>query len=152
MRVRWSQRSLQYLRAIGAFIAQDNPGGARRWVARLQDRARRAAPVPYSGRKVPEVEREDIREVFLSSYRILYQVFPDHIETRRWRRGGPDLLGVELEALRNLVVLADGLDEEPSRAAKQAAILLQTEKELYAGTCVSFSIPLLEESHENLDR
>ena len=80
MKVRWTQRSIQDLRAIGTFISQDNPGGARRWVARLRERARRAAPLPYSGRQVPELDREDVREVFLGSYRIVYRIFPDFIE------------------------------------------------------------------------
>lgn len=52
---------------------------ARRWVERLRQRARDAAELPSSGRKVPEVGREDIREVFVRSYRIVYRVCPDEI-------------------------------------------------------------------------
>jgi len=80
LKVRWTRRALQDLRAIGDFIGQDSPGAARRWVARLQERARKAAPFPQAGRRVPELGREDVREVFLGSYRIVYRVFPKYIE------------------------------------------------------------------------
>ena len=80
MKVRWTQRSIQDLRDIGDFIAQDKPGAARRWIARLQERARNVAPVPLSGRKVPELDRDDVREVLLGNYRIVYRLFPKHIE------------------------------------------------------------------------
>jgi toxin ParE1/3/4 len=80
VRVRWTSRSIQDLREIGAFIARDNPNAARRWVARLKERAWKAAPFPYGGRIVPELNREDVREVFLKSYRIVYRIFPDFIE------------------------------------------------------------------------
>jgi toxin ParE1/3/4 len=80
MRVRWTGRALRDLRSIAAYISKDNPSAARRWVARLRERARKAAPFPYAGRKVPEFDRDDVREVFLGNYRILYRIFPDAIE------------------------------------------------------------------------
>lgn len=80
MRIRWTQRAAQDLREIGVFIARDQPTAARRWVARLRERARKAAPTPQAGRKVPELNREDVREVFLGSYRIVYQIYPDFID------------------------------------------------------------------------
>ena len=80
MKVRWTQRSIQDLRDIGNFIAKDKPGAARRWVARLQERARKAALVPLAGRRVPELDREDVREVLLGNYRIVYRPYPKYIE------------------------------------------------------------------------
>ena len=80
MRVRWTRQAAQDLQAIGAFIAQDKPGAARRWVARLQERARHAAPTPRAGSKVPELDREDVREVLVGSYRIVYRIYPDFID------------------------------------------------------------------------
>jgi toxin ParE1/3/4 len=79
VKIRWTRQAAQDLQAIGDFIASDSPGAARRWVARLQERARHAAPAPFSGRRVPELEREDVREVILGGYRIVYRVFPDFI-------------------------------------------------------------------------
>jgi toxin ParE1/3/4 len=80
MRVRWTRRALADLREIGIYIRSDNPDAARRWVARLRDRAVQAAEAPRSGRVVPEFGRADLREVFLRSYRIVYAVHDDGIE------------------------------------------------------------------------
>ena len=79
-RVLWTQRSIEDLRAIGRYIAEDDPRAARQWVERLRQRATEAAATPKAGRRVPEVEREDIREVLLRSYRIVYRVVRDGIE------------------------------------------------------------------------
>lgn len=78
-RVRWTQRALRDLLALGEFIAQDNPGAARAWVERLRERALIAAQAPKAGRKVPEIDRDDIRETFLRSYRIVYRVVANAI-------------------------------------------------------------------------
>lgn len=72
-------RALQDLDAIRRYIARDNPDAARRWVSRLQGRARAAALAPLAARIVPEVGAEDVREVFLRSYRIVYRVRGDEL-------------------------------------------------------------------------
>jgi len=79
MKIRWLPRALRDLDAIRRFIARDNPVAARRWVAWLQARARTAASVPLAGRVVPELDRADVREVFLRSYRIVYRVLDDEM-------------------------------------------------------------------------
>lgn len=73
-RLRWSHRARDDLRAIGRYIAADDPRAARLWVERLRKRAQLAAVTPDGGRVVPELGRVDIREVFLRTYRIVYQV------------------------------------------------------------------------------
>jgi addiction module RelE/StbE family toxin len=80
VKVRWSRRSLRDLREIGAFIRRDNPPAARRWVHQLQERARKAATMPRSGRVVPELGLDDVREVFLGNYRIVYRLSEEGIE------------------------------------------------------------------------
>ncbi|WNG32393.1 type II toxin-antitoxin system RelE/ParE family toxin [Archangium minus] len=79
-RVRWTHRAVEDLRAIGRYIAEDDPRAARQWIERLRQRAHEAASTPKAGRRVPEVDREDIREVLLRSYRIVYRVARDGIE------------------------------------------------------------------------
>ncbi len=59
---------------IGRFIARDKPGAARRWVGRLQRKAREAITAPRVGRRVPELGRDDVRELLLRSYRIVYRI------------------------------------------------------------------------------
>lgn len=72
--LRWTDRAVADLEEIGDFIARDKPAAARAWVGRLQERARAAATTPQAGRVVPELGRQDIREVILRSYRIVYRV------------------------------------------------------------------------------
>ena len=74
MILRWTDRARRDLLAIGRYMARDNPAAARQWVERLRERARQAATTPQAGRMVPELRREDIREVFLRTYRIVYRV------------------------------------------------------------------------------
>lgn len=74
MRLRWTAHARQDLLEIGRYIARDDRQAARRWVQSLRERAQKAAEVPGTGRIVPEFRREDLREVLLRSYRIVYQV------------------------------------------------------------------------------
>jgi toxin ParE1/3/4 len=73
-RTAWSRRAAADLVEIGDFIAEDDPAAARRWVERLRARAALAALTPLAGRRVPELDRDDVREVFVRSYRIVYRV------------------------------------------------------------------------------
>jgi toxin ParE1/3/4 len=47
---------------------------------KIQARARRAARFPRSGRVVPELRREDVREVIQGNYRIVYRVTKVSVE------------------------------------------------------------------------
>ena len=73
-KLRWTDRSRRDLLEIGRFIARDKPGAARRWVARLRQRALQAAQHPDSGRQVPELARSDVREIIEAGYRIVYRL------------------------------------------------------------------------------
>lgn len=78
--VRWTDRAISDLEAIGDHIARDNPDAARRWVARLVGVAEAAAAFPEAGRRVPEVAREDVRERFLQTYRGVYRTSDSGID------------------------------------------------------------------------
>ena len=73
-RVTWSPRALSDLEAIAAYIAADSPSYAKAVVRRVISSTRTLARFPQSGRVVPEFGRNDIRELFAYSYRIIYQV------------------------------------------------------------------------------
>ena len=74
MRWKLSLQAKADLRRIGHRIARDNPEVAVAWVHKLQDRARLAGQAPWQGRKVPEIDREDVREAIVGNYRIVYIV------------------------------------------------------------------------------
>jgi toxin ParE1/3/4 len=74
MKTRFSPRARTDLRRIASRIAIDNPKAALRWVQKLEQRARLAGRSPGLGRKVPEVDRQDVREAIVGNYRIVYIV------------------------------------------------------------------------------
>jgi toxin ParE1/3/4 len=76
----WSKRARADLEAIGDYIAMDDPVAAERWVGKLMEKAKLAAQVPRLGRGVPELGREDLREVLLRSYRIVYRIRGDEVQ------------------------------------------------------------------------
>jgi len=70
----WSERAERDLIEIADYIALEDPAAALRWIDRLRERARRAAALPHAGRRVPEMDRDDLREVLLRSYRLIYRI------------------------------------------------------------------------------
>lgn len=68
----WTDRALRDIEAIGDHIGRDSPAAASSWVARLCRAAANAGVTPLGGRCVPELGRQDIREVFLRTYRVVY--------------------------------------------------------------------------------
>lgn len=79
MKLKWSETASRDLLSIRRYIAEDNPNAAKNWIARLRSRAGDAVHAPLAGRKVPELFRDDVREVIEGNYRIVYQVHNDHI-------------------------------------------------------------------------
>ena len=80
MKVHWTETAEDHLAAIYAYIARDSPEYALRMVDRLTRRSQQITGFPLSGRKVPEYEMEQIREVIEGAYRIIYHIKPDQID------------------------------------------------------------------------
>ena len=80
MKVRWTHTAVRHLSAIHDYIAQDSPIYARRMVDRLTRRSQQIVTFPYSGRKVPEYEADDIREIIEASYRLIYRIQDNQID------------------------------------------------------------------------
>lgn len=79
MMVKWTTYALADLQDIRDYIANDSERYASVVVDRILVRVVQLEAFPMSGQMVPEYGREDIREIFLHSYRIIHQVLPDHI-------------------------------------------------------------------------
>ena len=75
----WSRRARRDVRKTGDFIARDKPEAAARWVHRIVGAVGRLALFPGSGRTVPEIGRDDVREIIFDGYRIVYQIHKDTI-------------------------------------------------------------------------
>jgi plasmid stabilization system protein ParE len=87
MKVIWTPRAQQRLQEIHNHIAQDQPGNATRWIARVLDRGEQIADQPRSGRMVPEYGRETVRETFEGDYRIIYRIRSQQVDVLTVRHG-----------------------------------------------------------------
>ncbi|MBI2901096.1 MAG: type II toxin-antitoxin system RelE/ParE family toxin [Planctomycetes bacterium] len=76
----WTPQALDDLDAVCLFIARDSPRVAQTFAGRAFQAADRLALFPRSGRVVPELGIEDVREVFLQAYRIIYRVRGERAE------------------------------------------------------------------------
>jgi toxin ParE1/3/4 len=79
-RIVWSPQALADVDAICAFIARDAPRHAESVAARIVRAAERLAQFPRSGRIVPELARDDFRETFVLSYRVIYRLRNGDVE------------------------------------------------------------------------
>lgn len=72
--VRWTDQAADDVRAIREFIERDSPRYGRLVAERLFDATQRLEVFPLSGRIVPELGRDDVREIILGEYRIVYRL------------------------------------------------------------------------------
>ena len=93
MKASWTRRAELELDDIVAYIAADDPIAAIAWGERLIDRADAVAKAKYSGRVVPELELDHIREVFVGTYRIVYRVLSHGIRVQSVFEGHRQLPG-----------------------------------------------------------
>jgi toxin ParE1/3/4 len=73
-RVVWSPRAVDDLEAVAQYIAADSTAYAAAVVKTILNTARNFSRFPFSGREVPELGDESIREWFAYSYRVIYRV------------------------------------------------------------------------------
>ena len=92
MTVHWTETAQDHLDAIYAYIAQDSPEYALRMIDRLTQRSRQIAESPFSGRRVPEYDMDQIREVIEGSYRIIYHIKPDQVDVIAVLHGARNVL------------------------------------------------------------
>jgi len=76
-RVILSPKAVSDLEAIVRYIDRSNSKAAKRVGRSLLDKAKELKQFPLKGKKVPEFDRPDIRQIILSPYRIVYRVDED---------------------------------------------------------------------------
>lgn len=76
----WSPQALRDLEAIRDYIAADSPRYAALVVERIVVGVERLRDFPESGRVVPERNDQEIREVIVRPYRIVYRLRPGVVE------------------------------------------------------------------------
>lgn len=75
----WSNESLDDIDSIARFIARDSPHHAQRVVDGLFELGESISENPMIGRIVPELGDSNVRERFLYSYRVLYEIDAERI-------------------------------------------------------------------------
>jgi toxin ParE1/3/4 len=74
VRVLWSPLALERVEEAADYIARDQPAASVRWVESLFARVELLAKSPSQGRIVPEIRRQNIREVRHQGYRVIYRI------------------------------------------------------------------------------
>ncbi len=79
MKIEWSDRSVYDLEDIHSYIAKDSKNNAGKFIDTLVGATQILESSPHIGRKVPELDNENIRELIHQNYRIVYTCLPDRI-------------------------------------------------------------------------
>ncbi|MBI5585866.1 MAG: type II toxin-antitoxin system RelE/ParE family toxin [Deltaproteobacteria bacterium] len=74
MKILWSPLALERIGEIADYLAQDNSAAAVKWVNTIFEKVARLKNLPFTGRVVPEINHDQIRELLYGNYRIIYQV------------------------------------------------------------------------------
>jgi toxin ParE1/3/4 len=74
VRILWAPRALDRIEEATEYIARDRPSAAVRWVESLFARVELLAKYPAQWRVVPEIRRQEIREIQHQGYRVIYRI------------------------------------------------------------------------------
>lgn len=80
MKVYWTNNAIDHLVSIYEYISLNSPTYGKRMVDRITRRSQQITDHPLSGRKVPEYDADDIRELIEKPYRIIYRIKEDQID------------------------------------------------------------------------
>ena len=89
--INWTQSAWNDLEAAADYISKDSPRYAASFVQEVRDAARSLNTLAFRGRVVPELDDTNIRELFLKSYRLIYQVTAQKIYILGLIHGARDL-------------------------------------------------------------
>ena len=87
MRVIWSPLALERVNEIADYIAENNLEAARVFLVDIFGTVERLQDLPGSGRVVPEVKRQNIREIIFKNYRVVYRVERKRVSILTVRHG-----------------------------------------------------------------
>jgi len=76
MKIIWSELAVAKLEEFADYIALDKPTAALKWIKDIQKIVSNISNFPEAGRKVPEINRGDLREIIEGNYRIIYKIEP----------------------------------------------------------------------------
>ena len=75
----WSEKSIDDLESIATYIEKDSIYYAKSVVSTIFSKVDILLDFPLLGRAVPEYQDENIRELFVYSYRLIYKINKNNI-------------------------------------------------------------------------
>lgn len=87
MKIVWSPLAIDRVSEIAAYIAQENPAAAEKWVDTVFRKVEDLQDFPESGRVVAETENKSIRELIYGNYRLIYRLEEKRISVLTVRHG-----------------------------------------------------------------
>ncbi len=75
----WSEEALEDIESIATYIEKDSPAYAKSVVSKFFEKAEILKEFTKAGRKVPEINDINIREIFVYSYRMIYKIEPNKV-------------------------------------------------------------------------
>ena len=98
VKIVWTELSVKDLRSIHGFILENSKRFARITVERIYRRAYQLSSNPKSGRKVPEINDDSLRELILGNYRIIYFIVnEDRIDVLRVVHSARTLINLNIK-------------------------------------------------------
>ena len=79
-KIYWTLQAKADLRGIRSYIARDAPATASAYVQQLRQSVERLREFPFSGQVVPELGRQEIREILHGNYRLIYRTGAGRID------------------------------------------------------------------------
>ena len=79
MKIIWSPLAIDRISEIAEYISQDNPNASVKWIDNIFTKIEQLNEFPESGRIVPEMSRNNIRELIYGNYRIVYRIESEQI-------------------------------------------------------------------------
>lgn len=90
----WTDFAIEDLRSIFDYISRDSKVYADKYVDKLISRVDQLETNPESGRVVPEINKEEIRELIEGSYRIVYKYVGETVTILRVHHSARQLKGL----------------------------------------------------------
>ena len=79
MKLEWSPDALDDLDDIWSTIAEDNVSKAVSFVEEIRERAQDLLIAPKSGIMIPEIGKEELRELHYKNYTVVYEIRKESI-------------------------------------------------------------------------
>jgi toxin ParE1/3/4 len=74
LRVIWSYAAVDDLEVAAEYLHRDSPSFSSSFVLRALEAGRSLGVFPERGRVVPELKSDNIREIFIYNYRLIYRI------------------------------------------------------------------------------